>query len=105
MDASAINAFAFANSDAVGRRPKANSNIRAMRSFRSSVSSLTLDANARAAKAVLSDFDDGVFLVQLASVRQADQVPSAIADREPLEFEGFDGVSAEDLGRVARPGR
>ena len=38
-------------------------------------------------------------------MRLSNQVPSAIADREPLEFEVFDGVSAVELGKVAHPGR
>jgi hypothetical protein len=36
--------------------------------------------------------------------RLSNRVPSAIAEREPLEFDAFDGVSAEQLHQVAHSG-
>ena len=37
--------------------------------------------------------------------RLSENVPSQIANREPIEFDEYQGVSADDLSRVAHSGR
>ena len=42
-------------------------------------------------------------LDQESWTRLSSRVPSEIADREPLEFDSFEGVSADDLAQIAHP--